>query len=473
MKKTFNIKFLIISFMMIFLIIVLTIIFIFQYFFLDDFYRSDMLKNMYSVNDRLTDGIENNALDDVIENMGMSNDVCVRVIYSRRTSITGFQGMCPLRYLSNDQIQNIYIDTAQHNDERLFKNFQLRQDDVAIEDLYLLSSIVKDAGGNNVLVMVSSIIAPINATISTLRSQLLIVAVILVIAVLILGVALSKVIVKPFNLMTSEAKNLSHGKYDGEKLKLGIKEYDELNQTLIDSRNRINEADVLRKELLSNVSHDLRTPLTMIVGYGEMMKDFDEEKKNENIDVIVDEAKRLSLLVNDLLDLSKGELGRLELKKEKLAVNELLSSVYNQYSHFLETKNIKFELINEAKDKYIIGDDKRLKQVLYNFINNAINYNDKKAPTITLKASLDAEKVEIGVLDNGKGIKESDLDKIWDRYYKVDKEHKRKVVGSGIGLSLSRAILIEHNFEYGVRSKYQEYSYFYFKAPLLKENPKG
>ena len=211
----------------------------------------------------------------------------------------------------------------------------------------------------------------------------------------------------------------------------------------------------------------------MIVGYGEMMKDFDEEKKNENIDVIVDEAKRLSLLVNDLLDLSKGELGRLELKREKLAVNELLSSVYNQYSHFLETKNIKFELINEAKDKYIIGDDKRLKQVLYNFINNAINYNDKKAPKITLKASLDAEKVEIGVLDNGKGIKESDLDKIWDRYYKVDKEHKRKVVGSGIGLSLSRAILIEHNFEYGVRSKYQEYSYFYFKAPLLKENPKG
>ncbi len=468
LKKTFNIKFLIISFMMIFLIIVLAIIFIFQYFFLDDFYRSDMLKNMYSVNDRLTDGIENNALDDVIENMGMSNDVCVRVIYSRRTSITGFQGMCPLRYLSNDQIQNIYIDTAQHNDERLFKNFQLRQDDVAIEDLYLLSSIVKDAGGNNVLVMVSSIIAPINATISTLRSQLLIVAVILVIAVLILGVALSKVIVKPFNLMTSEAKNLSHGKYDGEKLKLGIKEYDELNQTLIDSRNRINEADVLRKELLSNVSHDLRTPLTMIVGYGEMMIDFDDEKTNDNIKLVVDEAKRLSYLVNDLLDLSKAELGKLDMHKEKVDLNSFLTSVYDHYHIYLENQHIEFILDLDDSIECEL-DDARMRQVLYNFINNAMNYNDKDEPKITLMSKKEGNEVTVSVLDNGQGIAKEDIEKIWDRYYKVDKEHKRQLVGSGIGLSLAKMILEAHELEYGVESEVGEYSRFYFKIKAHAE----
>ncbi|MBR3228163.1 MAG: HAMP domain-containing histidine kinase, partial [Erysipelotrichaceae bacterium] len=229
------------------------------------------------------------------------------------------------------------------------------------------------------------------------------------------------------------------------------------------ANEEIIKADKAKKELIGNVSHDLRTPLTMIVGYGEMIRNLPEENNPENINVIIDEAKRLSTLVDDLLDLSKAESGKIELNKKETSLNDMLKSVYRQYENYCRTQNVRFEL-RLAEDRMINIDEHRITQVLYNFINNALNYNDKEDREIILGQEKHGDKTRVYVYDNGQGIADENISKVWDRYYKVDKEHKRAHLGSGIGLSLSRELLEAHGLEYGVESKEGEYSRFYFEV---------
>ncbi len=326
-----------------------------------------------------------------------------------------------------------------------------------------------DSSEGQYLIVASYTVDNLTTVTDTIQSQFAFIFVIVIVFVIILALIFSLIFVKPLKKINEGAKTLPEGIYDGDEIKTRVSEMVDINSTLVDSCEAIKQADVARKELLSNISHDLRTPLTMIVGYGEMMIDFDEEKTNENIKLVVDEAKRLSYLVNDLLDLSKAELGKLDLHKEKTDLNRFLTSVFDQYHIYLENQHIDFSLdLDETVECEI--DDARMRQVLYNFINNAMNYNDKDEPKITLMSKREGDEVVVSVLDNGQGIAEEDIDKIWDRYYKVDKEHKRQLVGSGIGLSLAKMILEAHELEYGVESVLGEYSRFYFKIKPEPEN---
>ncbi len=318
------------------------------------------------------------------------------------------------------------------------------------------------------LVVASYTVDNLATVTDTIQSQFAFIFAIVIVFVIILALIFSLIFVKPLKKINEEAKTLPDGIYEGDEIKTRVSEMVDINSTLIDSCEAIKQADVARKELLSNISHDLRTPLTMIVGYGEMMIDFDDEKTNDNIKLVVDEAKRLSYLVNDLLDLSKAELGKLDMHKEKVDLNSFLTSVYDHYHIYLENQHIEFILDLDDSIECEL-DDARMRQVLYNFINNAMNYNDKDEPKITLMSKKEGDEVTVSVLDNGQGIAKEDIEKIWDRYYKVDKEHKRQLVGSGIGLSLAKMILEAHELEYGVESEVGEYSRFYFKIKAHAE----
>ena len=200
----------------------------------------------------------------------------------------------------------------------------------------------------------------------------------------------------------------------------------------------------------------------MIVGYGEMIRDLPEENTEENINVIIDEARRLSTLVDDLIDISKIDTTGVELNKEKVSLNGLLNDVYHQYEKYCLNQGIDLKL-KTGDDLDVELDVKRIKQVLYNFINNSLNYNNKEKQIIEIGfEDLDKDHVRVYVYDNGEGIRESDLKNVWDRYYKIDKEHKRHHIGSGIGLSLAKQLLEAHHMNYGVESKYGEYTKFFF-----------
>lgn len=468
MKKQYSIKWIITSVLLIFVIIILVLIYVFQTNFLDDFYRINKINEMRTVENALITGIKNNDLEDTLKSVSITNEVCIR-IDTGGSAITGNKKnqVCALEYLDDFQMNIIFRETRLNGGSKLFENYSLNQSGTKVEDLYILSSIF-DYRGIDVMVLVSSIVAPLSPMIKTIESQFVFITLVVIVATIVLALYLSKKFVKPLTEINDQAKMISENEYDPNKVKATARELSDINETLAKSQELIKQADIARKELLSNVSHDLRTPLTMIVGYGEMIKDFKDENNEENIDVIIDEAKRLSYLVDDLLDLSKSELGQLKLHPNIVDIKDVLDNVAHQYDGYLKSLNINFIYDCKLNEKVNV-DEKRIYQVLYNFINNAMNYCDKDNATIMLEAKKLNNQVLVSVYDNGQGIDKKDLEKIWDRYYKVDKEHKRQRLGSGIGLSLSKMILDAHNIKYKVESKKGEYTKFTIYIDIVKE----
>ena len=254
---------------------------------------------------------------------------------------------------------------------------------------------------------------------------------------------------------------MSKGDYQFSfKTDSNISEIVELTTTLDEAKDELEKTDDLRRELLANVSHDLKTPLTMIKAYAEMVRDItykDKEKRESNLNTIIEETDRLTLLVNDILDLSK--LGSVvEIKCEDFDLNQMIRTIMKRFECF---EDIKFVYENE-KTLMVHADITKMEQVIYNLVGNAINYvgKDKK---VMIQIIENKSTYTVEVIDHGKGIKKEELDKIWDKYYKIDKTHQRNQFGTGIGLSIVKEILKNHNFNYGVKSELKKGTTFYFE----------
>ena len=442
--------------LVVFIGLMLALILFLQTTFLDGTYKNNKIAYLKDTVAQIDEGIQNDDILSVLEDISFSNEVCVRVI-TDAVGFTTYQdaSSCALGKLSSKQLNKIATTTFDNGGEALFDSNSSN-----IKNAYIYSKLSK-VNDENVLIMLSTSIVPLQSTIDTMYDQFNIIIIVVVIATILLALCLSSLIVKPIKKIEMEATNLPSGKYDHKLVKTDAREIENLNNTLARANEEIIKADVARKELIGNVSHDLRTPLTMIVGYGEMIRDFPEENNAENINVIINEAKRLSTLVDDLLDLSKVESGKIEFQNKDIKISDLLGSVYDQFEPYCKANNI--ELVLSVEDDVVVSvDDNRLKQVLHNFMSNALNYNDAKDTKIIIGEEKVDGAYRIYVYDNGSGVKEEDKDKIWNRYYKVDKEHKRSHIGSGIGLSLCKDILDKMGYKYGVDSVYKEYSKFYF-----------
>lgn len=443
--------------LVVFIGLMLALILFLQTTFLDGTYKNNKIAYLKDTAAQIDEGIQNDDILSVLEDISFSNEVCVRVI-TDAVGFTTYQdaSSCALGKLSSKQLNKIATTTFDNGGEALFDSNSSN-----IKNAYIYSKLSK-VNDENVLIMLSTSIVPLQSTIDTMYDQFNIIIIVVVIATILLALCLSSLIVKPIKKIEMEATNLPSGKYDYRLIKTDAREIENLNNTLARANEEIIKADVARKELIGNVSHDLRTPLTMIVGYGEMIRDFPEENNAENINVIINEAKRLSTLVDDLLDLSKVESGKIEFHNKDIKISDLLGSVYDQFEPYCKANNIELVLNVEDSDVVVNVDDNRLKQVLHNFMSNALNYNDAKDTKIIIGEEKVDGAYRIYVYDNGSGVKEEDKDKIWNRYYKVDKEHKRSHIGSGIGLSLCKDILDKMGYKYGVDSVYKEYSKFYF-----------
>ena len=266
--------------------------------------------------------------------------------------------------------------------------------------------------------------------------------------------------------MKNKAKEIAKGNYNITFENNEIEEINELSKTLNYACSELIKTEDLRRELLANVSHDLKTPLTMIKAYAELIRDVthkDEEKMNKNLNVIIEETDRLNLLVNDILELSKIQSNVAPLNIEEFDLNELIKSILKRYDIYIEKENYNIEY-KEKENLLIKADKKRIEQVIYNLINNAINYtgDDKK---VFVQIKNEKKHIRVEIKDTGKGIEKKELEYIWDKYYKIDKTHQRVQVGTGIGLSIVKNILISHNFNYGVESKINKGTTFYFEIP--------
>ena len=327
--------------------------------------------------------------------------------------------------------------------------------------LHAVCATLKNVSGESYMIVQSTALTPVAAVSGTLKNQFLCIGIILAIAALLAAGYVSKTITKPIVKLNNAARLLAKGEYNADFSAQGYREIEELAGTLEYASNELAKTDKLQKELISNISHDLRTPLTMIKGYGELMRDIPGENTPENVQIIIDETARLSDLVNDMLDLSKIQSGTRAPQTETFSLTAIVRETMQRYERLTMQYGYKIEFFADG-DAYVNADRGMILQVVYNLINNAINYTgDDKL--VTVKQTLTEKSVRISVIDTGDGIPEEQLEAIWDRYYKIDKVHRRAAVGTGLGLSIVKQILELHGANYGVKSTVGEGSEFWFE----------
>ncbi|MCH5299134.1 MAG: HAMP domain-containing histidine kinase [Ruminococcus sp.] len=318
-------------------------------------------------------------------------------------------------------------------------------------------------------VLITAMVNPVSSVKSTIQVQLLIVSIIFIVFAVVLAFLVSRRISRPLVEINSGVKELARQNYAVEFSSSGYLEVQELSNTLNVTRHELQKADSLRRELIANISHDLRTPLTMITGYGEVMRDLPGENTPENVQVIIDEANRLTNLVNDMLDLSKLQTGAIEIEREDFSLTDEIRDIFGRYAKLREQEGYDIQFIAD-KNAYVSADRVKIGQVIYNFVNNAITHcGDDKTVVVTQKTN--DKRVRVEVTDHGDGIEPEKLRYIWDRYYKVDKEHKRGVIGTGLGLSIVKNILELHGAKYGVKSKPGAGSTFWFELECSFTEP--
>ena len=324
----------------------------------------------------------------------------------------------------------------------------------------ILSGIKVDNG----YVFVYSLLEDLNGANIVLKGQLFYITIIVIILSCFISYFLSMKITKPITNITEKAKELGNGNYDIKFDSSDVLEIDELASTLNHVSKDLSHIDELRRDLMANVSHDLKTPLTMIRAYAECVRDItykDKNKMDKDLNIIIEETERLNVLVNDILDLSKMQADADNLKLEKIDLCEVIKEVMTRYEILKTTEDYEF-ILELPKNASVKADKQKLMQVIYNLVNNAINYTgDNKKVFIRVICTKKEYIVEIE--DTGKGIKKEEIPYIWDKYYKKDKKHQRNVVSTGIGLSIVKEIFQKHKFDYGVRSIPKKGSIFYFK----------
>ena len=306
-----------------------------------------------------------------------------------------------------------------------------------------------EAGRKNYFVATRTSLVPIQSTADILGRLFIVIMAVVLIVSLILAFAFASTITKPIRNLSIAARQVAAGNYD---VNLPVENADELGVLTNDFNEMTKElgkVDGIRKDLIANVSHELRTPLTMIKGYAETIRDLsgdNPEKREKQLGIIIDETDRLSGLITNMLDLSRLQADKHEFEIERFNASKMITKLIERYEIYKE-QGYEFNL-NIAENIEITGDYARLEQVICNLVDNAINHSiDTQTVDITL-----TENGVFNVRNFGDVIDEENIRHIWDRYYKIDKSGRRRIAGTGIGLSIVKEILNAHKFAYGVTS---------------------
>ena len=440
------------GYLIIFSASILFFLWLFQIIFLNKFYEYSKIEDINKTKNNIKKYYENNMLYDNLDTLAKDNGICIQV-YTDSSVIFDSQSFNRGCMPPNLGYKDLFIDSLELEETYEVVNPRFNNK-VLIKAIKL---------NTNTFVFLSSSLEPLDNAIEILKNQFIIVTIIVLLLSLIVGYYISKKISNPIVKINKEAIKMKNGDYENTYfyVKENIDELNELAKTLNNTIIELNKAEILSHELMANVGHDLKTPLTMIKAYAEMVRDLtykDDVKREDNLNVIIEESNRLSLLVDDIVLLSKEKANIEKLNNEKFDIVSLIKKVVNRF----EIMEINVEIISPEK-AIVNADIKRIEQVLYNLIINAINHvgKDKK---VIIKVAENESNYLIEVIDHGKGIKKEDIKFIFKRYYKVDKKYRRDKKGSGIGLSIVESILKRHGFKYGVKSKVSEGTTFYFEV---------
>ncbi|MBE6842951.1 MAG: HAMP domain-containing histidine kinase [Ruminococcus sp.] len=466
-KFTKNIRFQIWINFVFFMICVLLLLWFFQILFLQKFYEN--IKTT-STNNAVAEMVEKYRKSDVttaedfekladeFDMIALDNDFSYMITDSYASKLIHENDHSISYQFSRRQLQELVLNA------NVSGGITSVQGNVGNSKVLTVCSLLKNKSGTTTgYIVLYSIITPVNTTITMLKQNTSVIMLILVVISLILSFIISNSISKPILKITKASKKLANGEYNVQFDGGSLIETQQLAQSLNYASAEISKIDELQRDLIANVSHDLRTPLTMIKAYAEMIRDLSgerKEKREEHLKIIIDETDRLALLVNDMLDLSKLEKGEQPLNYTTFDINSKLHDIIERYKGISKVMGYKINFTDNTP-VLVKCDIVKIEQVIYNLVNNAINYTgDDKQVYIT--QTIEDDYVKITVTDTGKGISEDNIHQIFDKYYRCEKT-KREVIGTGLGLSIVKAILKKHNFPFGVQSKIGIGTSFWFK----------
>ncbi len=482
-----SIKDRILSSLLIFAVIILSALWIFQILLLEKIYSTIVTERLASTANILESVIDTDELDERATYYSHEHEICVYVFKFKSNKASPVcsvhvEGACIIHNVDSDELSKLYISAKNSINGTNIQRVSLSGFNTAeqsgndrlsrskIPDSLIYTKTVTFEDGSDGVIFLNCEMTPVTATVKTLRTMLIWISLVTVIIAVVFANIIAHRISTPIADVNREAKELTRCRYDRSQVKHSYREVEELSDTLTYAATELSKVDRMQKELIANVSHDLRTPLTLIEGYSEMMRDIPGENTPENIQVIIDETKRLSTLVTDLLELSKMQQGTSNVTFATVNLTNALESTANRVKKLYSPDGYKIELYTVG-DVYVSGDATRLLQVIYNLIGNAVSYTGEDK-TVIVKEEMRGGSVRVSVSDSGKGIAKEDLPLIWDRYYKLDKVHRRGAGGSGLGLSIVKEILLLHNARFGVASDVGVGSTFWFELPTVSPDEK-
>ncbi|MBO4323340.1 MAG: HAMP domain-containing histidine kinase [Clostridia bacterium] len=453
---------------LIFTAVIIACIWIFQFVSLDWYYTSTKFSSM-----REYGGIIGNSLsvgDNVSEHIEECRDMDIGVAIVYADSV----GNPPETYGPGPSFNESFVTFAEEN---LLKSGDESYSGQYIEngshekDKTLLYYIQKTTyNGENAYLILVSPYTKLSEAVNVLKIESAVITAITLAISFILAWYFSGKLSRPIDDMSETAKRWADGDNSVVfNVKNSYTEISELADALNYAKDGVSRAGELQRDLLANVSHDLKTPLTMIKAYAEMIKDIsgdDKQKREKHTQVIIDEADRLTMLVNDILNLSKLQSSVDDLVMTEINLSELTERVIGRFSDYVENNGYKIE-DGIAPDLITFADEKKVEQVIYNLLGNSINYTGEDK-TVKVYLTAENDKILLEIIDSGKGISAESLDTIWERYYRFSETNTRPVKGTGLGLSIVKAILEKHKLKYGVRSKENCGSNFYVEFNRIK-----
>ncbi len=448
---------------MVFAVAVFLLLWLCQILFLQNFYNRMKTGDIIRTAERMLEIYETGDYEDAFLDLALRNDMCIevrdryeRTVWGRDAHVLGVN--CMIHGLNNQSRRIIALVKESETGViygKVTNNFTQT-------DILVYACVIGSADEPEGYLLLNTPLEPVGATVTILKRQLIMITAILILIGFVISFVVSKRLARPIVQVTEDAQQLAHGNYDIKFRGGGYYEADCLAETLTYASREINRVDMMQRDLVANASHDLRTPLTMLKAYAEMIRDLSGDnpvKRGEHLQVIIEETDRLTALVNDILDLSKLENGKQKLERTTVDMEQRLREIVDRYRGLSTVSGYQFTLETDG-EATVCCDAGKIEQVICNLMNNAMNYTgDDRQVFVTMTHM--QEGIRIAVRDTGEGMDQETLSRIFDKYYRSE-NYKREVVGTGLGLSIVKAILRLHDYAFGVNSKVGEGSEFWF-----------
>ena len=479
--KTKSFGFRLWSYFALFTALIFIVLWLLQIVFLQNFYDSMVINNTKAAAEKIIADGKNEDINDEIDELAHNNSILVyitdtdgNILYSSDE----FSGMKKKAFsVENDELQwkkygrhqNGYRSLPDGYNEFLENLSENSITEMQSGNYYVYGSYIDYYGTEEkAVIYIGAVIDAVGASVTIIRIQLVWVIVLSVAVGFILSLFIARRFSVPVGVLSKKAKKLGEKDYSGEFQKGFCTELDELSDTLDKTNEKLNESRDFQMELLSNASHDLRTPLTMIKGYAEMIRDIsweDEKQCSEDVAVIIKEADRLTAIVNEIMEYSELKAGGKTKDFEKINISRLVGRTANSFENLKKPDGMIVEK-NIDENIFVYGNESRLERALYNLMDNAARHTGESRK-ISIFVTAENGMAVISVRDYGIGIPENELANIWDRYY-TTRMRKGKGV-SGLGLAIVRQITEMHGGKCSVDSQRGHGSTFIICLPLSKD----